>query len=346
MYKTIGEIRSQCAALNKTAAELDRQKGAIRGFFDKNAHDSVTFIGCGSSFCVARSAAAAYRKFTGKTANAVCAGDLFLNLSEYKNELKNTILVSFSRSGSTSEVVYAVNKARETCPGLPYLAFNGVPDSPLSKLAQLNVELPWAVDESVCQTSSVSNMYFAGITLAGVLSGDDGLIRSMADMARFGGERMGVFDETAKKCAQLDWTHAVVLADGVLEGIAEEAALAFKEICMAPSNYYHLLDFRHGPIVLINNETLVILALSPHDTHYQTLLIKDVKKKGATVLTIGGADQICPAADFHLSVPESGDFAARGLPLLFAAQLISFHKAVKKNINPDLPVGLDPWIKI
>jgi len=346
MYKTIKEIRSQCEALGRTAAELGRQRKALRGFFDGNAHGGVTFLGCGSSYCVAKSAAAAYRAYAGKPAQAICAGDLFLNANDYKNEIKNTVLVSFSRSGSTSEVIYAVNKAREICPGLPYLAFNGVPDSPLSKLAQFNIELPWAVDESVCQTGSVSNMYFAGITLAGFLSGDDGLIRSMSDMARFGGEQMDGIDDMAEKIASLNWTHAVVLADGVLEGIAEEAALAFKEICMTPSNYYHLLDFRHGPVVLANNETLVIAALSPHDAHYQTQFIEDVKHKGATVVTIGAAGRENPAADFRLCVPETRDFAAFGLPLLFAAQLISFHKAVNKNINPDLPAGLDPWIKI
>lgn len=33
-------------------------------------------------------------------------------------------------------------------------------------------------------------------------------------------------------------------------GIAEEGALAFTEIAMLTGRYFHLLDYRHGPIVI------------------------------------------------------------------------------------------------
>ena len=37
--------------------------------------------------------------------------------------------------------------------------------------------------------------------------------------------------------------------------IASEGALAFKEIARIPSISYHLLDVRHGPMVLIDDKT-------------------------------------------------------------------------------------------
>ena len=54
----------------------------------------------------------------------------------------------------------------------------------------------------------------------------------------------------AQEVAQEEWESVVVLADSELDGIASEAAIAFVEIPQVHANYYHVLDVRHGPMVL------------------------------------------------------------------------------------------------
>ena len=345
MNKTRSEIFSQCDALKTTLAELDRKQDEIRAFFSGADFNKIVFTGCGSSYCVAKSAAAAALVRYGKPSYALCSGDLFLNADTYRDFLNGAALVSFSRSGCTSEVILAVNKFREFYPSAPYVSVCEMTGSELSKTAGFVIELPWAYDESVCQTRSVSNMYLAGVSLAGILARDEKYLQSLSDTVAFGSGFIEEHNAEFERIASLGWESAVVLADGILEGIGEEAALAFKEICMIPSNYYHFLDVRHGPIVLINEKTLVIAALSPGDNDYQLKLVEDILNKGATVISLGGGDQPT-SAHRAIQLPADCSFAARGLPLVFTAQLVSFYKAVLNGVNPDEPNGLSAWIAL
>ena len=348
MYKTEKEIFAQCEALKMTIGELENKKSEIRGFFRNGGFKAIVFTGCGSSYCVAKSAAFAMNIYAGIPSFAVSSGDLLLNADDYGEIIKDAAFVTFSRSGSTSEVVYALEKIRAANPNFNYLSVCAKKDSPLSEIANLSVEIPWAYDESVCQTRSVSNMYLAGVSLAGIVSGNDGLLKSLSSAAEFGADFLNFHADAMKDLAKRDWDRAVVLSDGVLSGVGEEAALAFKEICMVPSNYYNFLDVRHGPIVLIDEKTLVIAALSPNENNYQPKLIDDIKSKGALVIALG--KNKIPSADYNAALPDKishpVDFAAYGLFLLFLAQLVSFYKAINLNVNPDEPIGLSPWIKL
>jgi len=345
MYKTESEILSQCDALKQTAAELERARGGIRAFFNVKKYSKFIFTGCGSSYCVAKSAAAAMTLYGGVPSYAVSSGDLFLNAGRYAPQFADAALVSFSRSGATSEVRLAVEKFLFIAPDAPYLSVCETAGSVLSKMAGLSVELPWAYDESVCQTRSVSNMYLAGIALSGILSGDSRITESLQEAIDDGDEFINTHGPEMKRLAAKNWDRAVVLADGELEGIGEEAALAFKEICMVPSNYYHFMDVRHGPIVLIDEKTLVLAAFSPGDSAYQSKLIDDLKQKRATVIALCDENQTS-AADYTAHAPRGACFAAYGLPLVFLAQLVAFHKALLNSINPDEPNGLAAWIAL
>mgnify|MGYP000004771189 CR=1 FL=1 len=80
--------------------------------------------------------------------------------------------------------------------------------------------------------------------------------------------------------ANLDWDNVVVLADGPICGIAEEGALAFTEISMLTGRYFHLLDYRHGPIVVSGKRTLTLALLRPGEEKLQSAMMKDVIQRG------------------------------------------------------------------
>ncbi len=153
------------------------------------------------------------------------------------------------------------------------------------------------------------------------------------------------YAEQIKGIAGRDWTHAVVLADGVVEGIAEEGALAFKEICQLPSNHYNLLDSRHGPAVLFNEKTLIIFFLSDPKDELQTNLVRDYLEKGSVAVVTGSGADIT-AADLCIPLPKVKHREVLGIPFIFIPQLLSLEKAVKIGIDPDNPADLTPWIKL
>ena len=344
MYKTGQEILSQFDALKKTYNYMLGMAGEIRSFAGKTPFRSITFTGCGSSYSLCKSAETSYKLRSGKPANAVAAGDLMVNFEGYKAFLGDTLLVAPSRSGSTSEVILAVQKAVDKL-GVRCVSIAARENTEMGKTAGLSLEIPWAFDNSVCQTRTVTNLYLADLIFIGILLEDDTLLKELHDVISRGSS----FIEQARHLAEAvvnneSWERVVVLADSELAGIAEEGALAFNEICRISSNYYHVLDVRHGPMVLINKKTLVIMACSPYETIYQKELIKDLKSREAVVVTVSSNLINIWGSDYNITVPEYKNYGVNGVPFILMPQLISYYKALKEGINPDLPDGLEPWI--
>lgn len=345
MHLTYSEIKDQYNALNKTADCISAVIGDVKKLFDRTRPRSLVFFGCGSSYSLAQSLALAAQINLKLPAVAIPAGDYMLHTGSYSGFLGGTLAVVISRSGSTSEVVAAVEhlKAAVDAPVLSICCTEG---SRLSKLSDMTVVMPWCYDKSVCQTRTVSCLYLAGMLMFSKLAGNekltDGLERAVAGGPSF----LSWYEEELKFVASKSWKHAVVLADAELAGIGEEAALAFKEICQRASNFHHVLDVRHGPMVLIDRDTLVIAALSDGD-QYELDLIADVARKGAELIVYSDIPlDGLPEKALNVSFGKSLPHAARGLPLVLIAQLVSYYRAVADGVNPDEPGGLSPWIKL
>ncbi len=347
MYKTEQEIFSQYDALKKTYQYMMEKKDEIKDILGGLRFSSVSFTGCGSSYSLCRSAEWSLKVRSGVwNTMSIPAGDILLNFSQYKNLLKDALLVAPSRSGSTSEVLLAVRKAKEEL-GVPCVSICAVNGSELSRIADLSLELPWAFDESVCQTRTVSNLYTANLILIGILTDDSLLLDEIGKAIENGEKFMEDNRNTLEAIGRNEaWDNAVTLADAELTGIAEEGALAFKEICQLQSNYYHILDVRHGPAVLIRNRTLVIMAASCEDEIYQRDLVRDLKNQQAIIVTVGSKPDNIYGADHHIAVPAYKNAAVMGIPFIFVPQLLAFSKAISRGTNPDLPQGLDPWINL
>ena len=289
MFLTEKEIFSQYEALRRTYDYMLEKADSIRDLVARHNPKSLTFIGCGSSYCLCRSGSISTKIRVGMAANAMAAGDLLVNFDQYKEMLEGTVIIAPSRSGGTSEVILAVEKAQVL--GVPVIGISARVDSPLGKIADVNLEIPWAFDESVCQTRTVTNLYAANLLLVGIIAGDDSLIEEIDQAIANGDEFMNKYSDLARENAEQDWENVVILADGELEGIASEAAIAMIEIPQIHASYYHVLDVRHGPMVLIDDKTLVIAALSPAETTLQQKLVEDLRDRGARVLAISQEGQ-------------------------------------------------------
>lgn len=343
MYLTEKEIFSQYEALAKTNVYMLENSTKLIQFYKNTGCKSITFIGCGSSYSLSKSAALAAGLRLDVPARAFSAGDLLINFERFAPLLKDTLLVSLSRSGSTSEVILLVEKAKNEL-SIPCISICAKANNEIAALAELNLEIPWAFDESVCQTRCVTNLYLASMQFSAILAEDKVLQSSLENVIAAGEAFQQAEKSPLEQIAKGSWNKVVVLADGELEGIAEEGSLAFTEISLTPSKYFHVLDVRHGPIVLVDSETLVICALSPDEAGHQDKLLGDIKAHGATLVTFG--TRKAPHADYSVVVDVQQAHAAQGIPFIFLPQVLSFYKALECGINPDAPSGLDPWIKL
>lgn len=346
MHNTYKEIKAQYDALVKTADYMEGKRAEHKRFFDEKRPKSVVFIGSGSSYHVAQSAELMVKVRLGIDATSIPAGDIMINYRSYSRLFENSLIVAISRSGSTSEIIEAIKNINSIEP-VPVIGICCRQKSELCRVSDLVLEIPWAFDESVCQTRSVTNLYAAGALLTACWAEDEKLASDIKKAIKLGNAFMEKYEGGLKQIAQTEWKDAIVLADGEIQGLSAEAALAFKEIAQVPAVYYHLLDVRHGPIVLIGGDTLILARITGNGLQYQKELLEDLAGRGSRIITF--ADEGCEIpTGVSLNIPVDGglDNVAAGILFIFISQITAYYKATQKGLNPDTPDGLDAWIKL
>lgn len=341
MYYAEKEIFSQFEAIDRTTNYLKERKEEVIGFFQDAK--KVIFVGSGSSYSIAKSAAAITGLRSDAYSMAVAAGDILVNFEQYERVVEDSVVVSISRSGSTSELLFAIKMAKEEV-NCKVVSVCAKEESDIEKYTDVNMIIPWAFDKSVCQTRTVANLYAACVMLISFIAGDTVLEDEMLNVTQNAKSFQSKYVETLSKVGELNFDHGVVLGECEIAGIAEEAALAFKEICQINSNHYPVLDVRHGPMVMINSNSLVILNVKEMNQHIVNL-VRDIKAKGAYCITMGMFEEDM-GGDLHIDLPKFENMAVAATYMLFCIQVITLRKAISSGINPDEPDGLDAWIKL
>jgi glucosamine--fructose-6-phosphate aminotransferase (isomerizing) len=282
----------------------------------------------------------------GRTSFAWAAGDLMLNGPAYARALRGGRFVAPTRSGRTTEVLRVLETARADWSG-SILGIVCAEGTPAAALCDLCLELPWAFDESVCQTRTVSNLYLAEMMVAGFLAGDDDLLRDLDQAIADGRALEARYADRLREVASRGWREAVVLSDGETAGLGEEGALAMLEIAGVAGRHYHVLDVRHGPMVTIDARTLVLVHRRNADPSAERKLVEEIVSRGATVVTYA-AREIAPVPGVALAATSGRDLdpAAQGLPFIFLAQSLASGKADALGIDPDNPEGITAWVDL
>ena len=345
MKKTIQEIRGQYAALSQTLSLFRGELPALRRQWLERAPRSLAFIGCGSSYMVACSLRDTAASLLDVPAYAIPAGDLWLNCARYRRQLSGAMVVAVSRSGRTSEILYAAEALRREGVDFCLCSLAEAENTPLGEQAAIRFEMPWAFDESVCQTRSVTCLYAAGLCLIAGFAGAGELLDGLEKLAAAGPAYLERAEPETEKLAAEGWDRAVVLADGSCAGLANEGALAFQEIAQIPACRHHVLDVRHGPMVLIGEKTLVLAYLFPEGRPQQVKLLRDLQQKGARLLVYTNLPAELPGVR-TVSLGTEVGAEAGAIAFLNLCQLTAYYKSLETGSDPDAPDGLDAWIHI
>lgn len=345
MSRTYEEIHATQDALCRTLGEVDRCLEPIRAQLGADAFARCVMLGSGSSLSVGKSLAQIARMAFGGAACALSSGDAALRGGAYRSVCEGALVVVLSRSGETSEMSFALEALRAGGAHFRVLGICCASGSTLAGSSDFCIELPWAFDYSVCQTRSVTAMYTAGAYLIARLAGQDDWAGSIAEAAAGVNAFLAGAQSILEPLAALPYRQAVVLGDAEIAGLCEEGSLAFKEICRVPSNFYHLLDCRHGPMVLFDRDTLVIAAVTGDSSALERALIADVTAKGCTCVVCGGpADGFPGTVGVGFGRPLCR--IAAGIPLILTCQLLSCLTADARGADPDSPEGLCACIRL
>jgi glutamine---fructose-6-phosphate transaminase (isomerizing) len=331
-YATYREIKSQTDAW---AQALDVVNASA--FPEAGDYTQVLFTGCGSTYYLSLAAAALYQELTGRTARAVPAGELLLNSQTILTNQK-TLLVAISRSGTTTETVKAAEKFKYEKRGDVVVITNY--DEALSYNADVNIVVDKGQEESVAQTRSFASMYVAVTAFCAKMAGRRDLIEAMKKLPNVGNLLIGKYESYAKSIGEnLNFERFYFLGSGIRHGLACEGNLKMKEMTLTHSEPFHFLEFRHGPMSMVNQNAVVVGMLSDVNRVHEAKVLSEMKMLGGTVAGLGESDaDVC----FESGIPES----VRGVLYLPVLQLMAFYRSLAKGLNPDCPANLTAVVKL
>lgn len=79
----------------------------------------------------------------------------------------------------------------------------------------------------------------------------------------------------------------ITLGQGINYGIANECMNKMKEMGLTNSEAYYSLEYRHGPMSLVDDRTMIILLSNPQTVEGDAKLLAQMKEYGAIVLAVG-----------------------------------------------------------
>ena len=240
------------------------------------------------------------------------------------------LAVAISQSGKSPDILAALEAARAG--GADTIALVNTPDSPLAAAADTVLPLHAGAERSVAATKS----YIASLAA---------LLHLVAEWADDAGLRAALHAAPAllEQAWEVDWSPMVerlakvrglyVIGRGLGFGIAQEAALKFKETCGLHAEAFSAAEVRHGPMALVGPD-FPLLVFRQADATADGIddLVADVLARGGEVLVSGGD---VPGAT-QLPYPAAHPAIE---PML---QIQAFYRAVnalslRRGFDPDRP---------
>jgi glucosamine--fructose-6-phosphate aminotransferase (isomerizing) len=335
-YDTYTEIKGQTKAWQNAIIEVKNQAGALKKLAQK--YDQVLFTGCGSTYYLSLAGAALYQKLTGKIARAVPGGELLLNASTVQSNHSRSLLVAVSRSGTTTETVKAVEKFKAEQRGEVIVVCNY--ETELADLGDVSLIIPEGQEISIAQTRSFASMYVAVAAFCALAAGRNDLLEDMAALPEAGARLMDQYEGLAKEIGEnLTYDRFYFLGSGMQYGLACEVNLKMKEMTLTHSEPFHFLEFRHGPMSMVNENAVVVGLLSESNYGPERAVLEEMRAMGARILAVAEVDG---DVSFASGIAEE----IRGVLYLPVLQLMAFYRSVCKGLNPDQPKNLSAVITL
>lgn len=309
-------------------------------------YDEVIFTGCGTSLYLAQASAHAFSTCTGISAKGMCCSELYYFPETYVGNGKKVLVVPMTRKSYTTEVRMAIDKVR-SYPGVKSLAITCDPDS--SKYNDYMLLSPETPEDSVIMTRSFTSMIYLAVVMSYYVGGKKEKIEQLKDYAANAESFLKATDEMAKKIVaeHPECNLFITLGQGINYGIANECMNKMKEMSLSNSEAYYTLEYRHGPMSLVDDKTLIILLGNENTVDGDAKLLTQMKEYGAKVLAIGNnASKDFTDVDYTLDMPYGYDSLQNAPIIGFIGQLIGYYVAELKNLNADSPRHLTQAIVI
>jgi glucosamine--fructose-6-phosphate aminotransferase (isomerizing) len=302
----------------------------------------VLFTGCGSTCYLSQTAAALFQELTGVSARACPASEIILFSRQVLSDPRHTLLVTISRSGTTTETLEAMSRFRRLG-GRVAWGITCSPESPVAQESDLTLLAQAAQEKSVAQTRSFASMLLLAQALAATIAGQDvAPLLTLPDLGQNLLRQASPLVENLGCDTNLD--RFFFLGSGIQRGLSNEAMLKMKEMSLSHSEAFHFLEFRHGPKSMVNERSLVIGLLSQQALIHERQVINEMAALSAQTFTLGPVAMENAAR--HINLGHHLPAWARPVLYLPPLQLLAYHRAICKGLDPDKPRHLEAVVHL
>jgi glucosamine--fructose-6-phosphate aminotransferase (isomerizing) len=344
----IKEIHEQPATLRNTLRMQEHYLDLISTFLDRATE--VFLVACGTSYHACLAASYMFSKLAFLPTYPVFASE-FVEQHGKSVNIDSTIL-AVSQSGETADTLAAVTCAQQRAATI--LSLTNVIGSTLTRVSRVYVGQQSGPEIGVAATKTFTSQLSVLAQLALRLSKKRGKISQ--DEMDYIAERLEeipdivetIIQTQEEKVRQLakkykDAKIFFFLGRGVSTATAYEGRLKLMEIAYVPSIAFPAGESKHGPISLIEPGFPVVFICAKDGAH-KTLIsnIMEMKARGASIIAIveEGDEEIKALSDDYVEVPKGIPEVLSPIPFAIPLQLLAYHMALEKGLNPDMPRNL------
>lgn len=269
----------------------------------------------------------------------------------------NTLVIAISQSGETADtkvaVDIAIQKRTEGALNMPILTICNVPESTLTRMADL-VFLTHAGPEIGVASTKAFTTQLVSLALLLVSIGkvhqrlsaerEQRIVEGLRKLPAIISEVLAKEPEIIAFAQKIEASHnAIFLGRSALFPIALEGALKLKEISYIHAEALPAGELKHGPLALVDDKTPVIV-VAPKDDLLDKLKsnLAEVAARGGQLFVFEDAQSKVTPSD-GLNVITIADSIGRiSAPILFTIplQLLAYHVALMRGTDIDQPRNL------
>ena len=259
---------------------------------------------------------------------------------QYSSDMldENSVLLAISQSGETADVIQSVKSAKTM--GAKVISIVNIPTSSLARLSDSYLEVKCGPEIGVAATKSFTSqialLYYVADIIGrksnGISSSKDILVKAVIQVLELDSQIERIADQLKNS------KDVYILGRSLHFPICLEGALKIKELSYIHAEGMAAGELKHGPLALIDTNSIVIV-LHPDDSTYGDTLsnIHTIKSRGAKI--VGISNKKDALYDYQITIPTINE-SLYPLIEVIPLQLLAYYLSICNNGNPDYPRNL------
>lgn len=330
-------LRLQKPYLDLLAAFLDRGR-------------EIFLVAAGTSYHACLAASYMFSKLARLTTYPVIASEF---IERYGSSIGiDSVILAVSQSGETYDTLKAVEYARMRAATI--LGVTNTVGSTLTRVSRAYIVQQSGPEIGVAATKTFTAQLLVLAQLALRLARMRGKI-SQDEIDEFQERLLAipfiveeVLDRSASRVEELaerykDERLFLFLGRGISSATALEGRLKLLEITYIPSLAYPAGESKHGPISIVEEGVPCIFLCPRGETRRDVIgSIMEMKARGARIITLceEGDEEVKELSDDYIEMPRGIPELLSPIPYVIPLQLLAYHIAVKRGLDPDKPRNL------